>query len=1636
MQQDIYNQLPQFNAADLHNFAVGSPSLFKDPTVEDSFLESIPKFIQSTIYSGANELYNIGGTVGSMFTTDEFKSRELSNWLQEVDTDLLGYYQKHQGSVDVAGFMVSSLVPGLGGVKGLRMAQTALRSAYETGKVGGTLGRAVGLLTPQRDKYIQSAITELTASNSPFSLLRGNVLKTLGAGLTQNILEAAAFETAVGATMYNSPTMSAMDASDVFWNGVMFTGIGGVFGGAVSGALGYGAIKKGVAANKKALAPYETIIKPSDKSSASEQFLMRILDRDRVPAVAAKTGDVEHDAIVDLAVQSHAKTTAKRELEMLEQLNTLAGKDLDVANILHTLYKTAPKEDALGIFLQSTQVARLGKKIGEEKLLSKLQNSIKDPLDIPEETVVALEKHRVRYLNITGEQGLKVTDSAPQVVRLADTLKPGERITVAGNKVYAGKRIVGTFSLDKNLDIYKATPQTIEAYRLWTKNTPPLLPGHVIESTNIPLLEKAFREGTPDVVVKFSDAVPPYERTITSQSEMLDFLKEHKVAVAQKIHDTVNVNGNIIRSQEQLAAIVNVRSPLLSGEILEDSSQYFADEYYAARYTQNLVAKGLHKVEDGIIDITNTPSALKIGYNLEPVVDREGNQLIGEMLLQQKQREYQDTADRVFATYIPSDMVSHFPVLSNEDVYYVELFGPGRGFFSTSNSSYTSLGNKAEHIGTLTTKAMDKSCDAFRDKFNSLLSKVAADKDAALEYAVINQRVRAIPEDYILAEGEQKLILKSQADFEETVMEAAAAGKDTSKIKAPEITADAPLEIPITNALTYQLIKEYISRDAERVGARAAIKSLTGAAESRKSGVFYPIPPNTRDYKFFATVTDESITGIGRTRTLYAQSERQLDELVAAINKTKPASWVIRSKKETEEYFKKTGQFRFDETFHDVGFDAELKRLGASSPEIISTDPYKIVEDFLNHNLDQERYLVRQLVTHKYQPQIDTLKTLGDKYVNLATSQFGSSRSLVKYAENLAANPYMDYVKTMLGIPAKGVEYGWWFNTQKLIDDKISSMYEGLKDAFQTIRDPNELVALNGKLKEYGYNGVGYDEVIERWANYTAPKGMVKTFAQKANALLAALTLRLDHLNAANNIIGSHVLYYSELKSIIRAIEKGDEEAVGRLTKLAKIQVPGTGDYILSPTKIHAAAMKNYFNASPEIKQLYRDKGYITSISDQFQHILDDVTMTGRETVQEFGAKVTKIDTLIRKLAEGAKKGEKWTGNTFAEEYNRFIAADSARQIMQIAVDKGIITEGEMWANVATFVRRTQGTYEAFMRPAAFHGPVGQMIGLFQTYQFNLMQQLFRHIAEGDMKDAMLMMGLQGTIYGLQGMPAFNAINTHVFGTMSGNPKHRDLYTSVYDVAGDSVADWLMYGSASNILGLAHEDLKTNLYTRGDINPRQLTILPTSIEDVPIVNAAAKMFGGVKKAFTNVANGGNVWQSFLQGVEHSSVNRPLAGWAQIAQGLTSPAGKSFSTSNKGNVVAANDLVSLANLSRLVGGKPFDEAVTRDLAYRVQVYDAADSRRRDILGDAIKTAIVGGGFPTNEQVAEFAESYLRTGGDQAGFNRFMMRQIKDANKDQTERLIGELKSPALQKLQRQLGGIDPYEESSLESPITP
>jgi hypothetical protein len=137
---------------------------------------------------------------------------------------------------------------------------------------------------------------------------------------------------------------------------------------------------------------------------------------------------------------------------------------------------------------------------------------------------------------------------------------------------------------------------------------------------------------------------------------------------------------------------------------------------------------------------------------------------------------------------------------------------------------------------------------------------------------------------------------------------------------------------------------------------------------------------------------------------------------------------------------------------------------------------------------------------------------------------------------------------------------------------------------------------------------------------------------------------------------------------------------------------------------------------------------------------------------------------------------------------------------------------------------------------------------------------------------------------------------------------------------------------------------------------------------------------------------------------------------------------------------AHDWNNLASMTRVLGGKPLDEALTNDFMFRFNAYRSHDAAKKASLGESIKISILGGAEPDAAQIQQFSESFAKSGGDQKDFAQFMMRQYKNASVSQANQLRDKLSHPDRQSLQELMGGsklqdISNSANSELGSPST-
>jgi hypothetical protein len=1584
-------------AADSHNLGNVGGSWF------DYKPSNIPKFAAVSVLSGLNSFYNTGVQIGNFFGAGA-KERTTNAWISSIDSDLGAYYRKNENAADLVGFIAGSIVPGLAGVKVLNAGQKAL-AASNSGLVGSNLGIALGLRTPKIETYIKAAAAEITAGQATFTSISQSGVKALAAGVYQNVLEGIAFETVVQATMQASPILDQQTGKDIVWNIATGGFIGGAIGGAFASAKTLGAIRKEATEIYANIGPFGSRGLIQETGNSANKLILLAQDLEMGPVL--NPADPQYAQQVAALAQRQKRIA----LDMRTEAHGLTrGTDRTLGNMIADANVGQTADDILRTFIDTDEIARVN-------VVTRVERQIKEQIAKGETPDPRLQ---VAYAKLTGEDAGVVVDALPGVTNLADTVvesakRTGREAVLNSVRNYGFK--TGQYWDPTKLSLTgSAGHLEAEARQIWASELVNRIPeGMRIGHRDLPLLERALADGQLNIQL-VDEAGGTLRGAFRFRQEMQDYVISLKEDIALRMQEGVLTGkaGNVLeagrdlaQAQEwinnKIAKITNTKLARLEGTAVGDpATDFFAWQSSIAERQQFLDSRKLVVPKE----LENDPRFMPTWAKITKVVQNkevDGHVVDGLTWIKTRQKLYQGAMDNVVAKRLGS-FSNQLPELTERDLSLSDPFGTGATLLGFNNPKYGGPGSKVSLIGSVTQRASLAEKELFATNAEGVLTDLARSREAVIEWSTINQKTSRSAQQWVrhsIPEVADNLLITKRALKYGTM--------DDGSVDIAIIAADMPDDIiRIETREARAMVDHHISSTNSITAARNERAAAQGADQARELGIFRPIPADPKDYPFFAFVKDPKVTGQGHTSMIFAQSDRELQELVKKAQQARPDLDIV-FKKDTEDFFKAQQAYEYDRTLSENYIDSSLRNNGIYSNYFTKTDPQAVANEYVRHHNKLIDTDVRETVRAKYQAAFDWWEDQAKAYSRIETSKFGGNFAKL---EAEGRNPYLSYIKTALNISRLN-ENPLWQAANVTADKLVSKVVGQIDDVWKAAKGglgEKEINEINTLLGKYGLNTGYYDAATNLLVNHTAPKGELTKFIRGANSVLARFVLALDPLNSLVNVIGANVLRTTEIKQLTDAIKAGDTELAGALAKIAKVDATGQGDLIIAPTKLIASAVKNFVSGDPKIAQLYRDIGVQKGITEQFRLMLDDFTLTGTETASVLQS---RLKAAIKKADALGQTGERLTGNVFAEEFNRFISADVMRQLTDLAVERKLMTPREQLAYINTFVNRVEGNIIASQRPFVFQGPIGQAVGLFQSYQFNLIQQMFRYVAEGSAKDAAMLLGLQGTFFGIQGLPAFQAINQHIIGTASGNSNHVDLYDATYGIAGKNLGDLLMYGIPSNLL-------QTNLYTRGDINPRQVTILPTALNEVPLVGAFTKFAGSMKETFGKITGGANAWESFLQGLEHNGISRPLSGLAQTLQATTG-AGVPFSTTSKGSILFTNDLVSLATLSRLAGGRPLDEAIISDGVFRIQAYKQYDREKKLRLGEMIKASTIQGQTMEEDQWMRFSEAYARAGGKQEQFNEFMMQQIKSANTSNAEKIVSQLQNPFAQKIQLLMGG---------------
>lgn len=1608
-----YQESPQWvRAADSHNLAAHRTSAFDDPEDnEPGFfgrmadrLSRTPEFLSVSIASGINSFYNTGIAISNVFREEDEKlsHRDTGQWIADYDEDLGKYYEENKTAADLTGFIGGAFIPGLGGVKALTAGQRALQVAAR-GEVGANFTRATGLIAPNTQMYVRKHGAELASRNAQWSMWNANSLRHVRNHTWQGALEGLAFEGAVMATMFESPIFDDMDTWDIVKNmGIGVTlgaGVGTVIGGATS-YFGTQRLVRNADARQIALATGASRVAPRGLTREADNITASAFDRDII-AKPVTYDDVlnmkkaQGEAVESLSVEAinaevrHLNQLRESNLEKLgnqirtsvhkvHQSNRVKKDNGWMANTVADVFQNMNSREGYELFENMKFFGRLADDSDFQKEVRRVMREASEagtPIS-RQQAVDIVGRDTTAYVQLHSGGIGNVLDSDPRAAaRLADSMSPDQIKDYIKKQKFAPKKI---FNL-----LEKANPRMAEARWLWARELGKLLDDKTtVHAYDLPLLEKAVRDGNTSLMV----ALPDGELSqLSSLEEITDFYRKSQLEVAERLKQVKDMDTS------KMEAITNIRRDFLEGAPTLDPTDLRnldAQGSYAEELTQHL-GKNVSAA-----DLHYRPKFMKASYN-DTVTDMDGNVLRGMQMIEYGNKLYAEAATKAVA-YALGPETSGFMDYPKELLRRVWRGGIGQGRVTNAGGGYDTVESITSANGTMVSYIERQRMKELREELTGSINTLLQDSNTAVRFSVLNEQIAAQTERFVLNADGTALVPRKMRDYE-TAMEEFAQGLRSTEPELPKLAEGTPEAIELTEELA-PIVRQHIDLTARRNDRMEALYTAQGRNSRKYEDTYYPVRQDPRQFKHFAFVVDPKLSGVGHKRMVLARTG---EELEAQLNNV-PSQYRIVRKDQSEEYHKALGDWMYDRTLHENYLDTDLTSRGIRSNFFPHTDPQTIADTFLQHHIRGENALIREGVATQFAPFINEMERLGQIY---AQTHGSSTEHISRLAVSTKNNPYMAQVKSLFNISRLEDAPQWWLSANQSLDRMVSTAWNRVTDIFRTkhLVDDDAINQINNIMDEVGFKSAYYDAATNVLANTRVNQGVLSKFVRTANAFLTATILRLDPFNALNNKLGNQVIMSAEIHSLLNAIKNRNPEVAGRLSELSTVSVPGTGgDAIFSPWKLVGKAYADVVGPGrEEIIARYRQHGLVPDLTDQLYKALDSMTLSGAETATDLTKKTEQIKQVWNGFVE---RGSKVTGNELSERLNRVAAARVMEQITDAAIEAGVLRQGEQWSFINTFVNRVNGAVRAAERPLMFQGPIGQAMGLFQSYQFNLIQQSLRHIGEGRAKTMAIMAGMQTSIYGASSLPGFSAINQYLVGGASGNVANQDLYSASQAIFGKEGMEWLMYGAPSNILGSA-------LYSRGNTNPRVWHVVPNPANpsDLPFIGAFGQTLGSLKRAVTSVQQGAPVWESVLHGLEHAGLSRPLAGMAATARGFTND-GVAYSTQRSGNFLYSNDLMSLATLSRIAGAKPLDEAIMQNNYFRVQAYAASDRRSRNKIGEAIRTTIQAGGVPDNAAINRFADAYVQRGGNAANFNQYFMDQYRNATTSQAEQLARNLNNP--------------------------
>lgn len=762
-----------------------------------------------------------------------------------------------------------------------------------------------------------------------------------------------------------------------------------------------------------------------------------------------------------------------------------------------------------------------------------------------------------------------------------------------------------------------------------------------------------------------------------------------------------------------------------------------------------------------------------------------------------------------------------------------------------------------------------------------------------------------------------------------------------------------------------------------------ALAAAQGRSIVRDPDIYYAPPVNLHATPFHKFVIPKGgQEELGRFM-IYGANQAELEAKAAYVADHYGGTHRVVSTAEINLEKKLRGEYEAGRVFSDHEFDANLARAGNASEmqpslDIHASESLDLMRNW-HHNKAENQ--IMQAIELKYGTTMQALRKADAAFdsANINALKEGGQRTA-------KLGVYEDTRRLMLD--SKTYE-GTAADTYRRVNDMISStggaFIHHSAEAIRTLRGKKGVTQedFNALTKELDDNGFvnPYDNLTTLLArsDVVSDGRELNSAMRLANTIVASSTLRLDFMNSALQLMSTPLLWHGAIKEAKLAL-KGSE-AGQRLVDMTTVVNPVNGVREPSAAKLMADAIHNFF--TPEgaaFGEKLRERFILTDYQRQYLEAHDYSSLNGRHT----------LNTVQQKVDQLATFGSKFTLHQKSEDMSRFIVAWSMKRIGEA---RGL-DEDEIFALARNAVDKVQGVYRAHSRVQLFNGVVGQSIGLFQTYMFNVAQYMTRHIAEGAGKEAALAAFMQSTVFGVRSLPSFHTLNQMVADTNNGKLDIYSLSGSESDPTG--FGSYMMYGLGSHAL-----ITPVDFFSRGDMVLRNNLVVPTNVNDLPAVSIISKAVANIVRTGQMVAGAENaveVGNALAYGLAHNALNRPLQGLGTIFMGnVTTNSGTPvFLHSNYNGYDPDAGFNFAAMGGRLLGGKPKTEAILLDSYYRRTAYQQEQAKTLADLGARVRVQLQGDSGVSDEAYMNFFSEYSSAGGTPENFHQFFSRNMGQAS----------------------------------------